>query len=103
MYDDFRTKNTSLWSYANNSKSTQGTGCSYYLDNHSMADATLSNGAGFGLVMNMSNMPCHWNSSECDGCAMASAHLSSKQAHSFGDFELRMRAPHNTGKNPTIW
>jgi hypothetical protein len=102
MYDDFKTKNETLWSFANNSRSTQGTGDTFYLANHSTANANLSKGEGYGLLMNMSDIPCKWNAAECQGAAMATAHLSSKQQHMYGDFELRMRAPHATGKNPTI-
>ena len=52
--------------------------------------------------MNMSNIPCKWNATECMGAAMASAHVSSTVARAYGDFELKMRAPHGTGSNPTI-
>ena len=102
VYDDFRTKNTSLWNFANYSLSTQGNGLTFYIANHSIANANLSNGEGRGLVMNMSNIPCQFGPQLCMGAAMATAHLSTTSAHSYGDFELRMRAPHSTGPNPTI-
>ena len=31
-----------------------------------------------------------------------SAHLSTNQLHSYGDYTVRMRAPHSTGANPTV-
>lgn len=35
IYDDFQTKNTSLWSFANRSKSSEGTGsCRRIIPNH---------------------------------------------------------------------
>ena len=102
IFDNFSIKNDSLWNFANNSRSTQGTGDSFYLFNHSTANANLTNNEGRGLVMLMSSIPCKWNASECQGAAMASAHLSSTAYHGYGDYTLRMRAPHSTGHNPTV-
>jgi beta-glucanase (GH16 family) len=82
-------------------RSTEGSGDSFYLFNHSTANATLSNGAR-GLMMSMSNIPCKWNASDCQGAAMASAHVSSTVKRGYGDFEVKMRAPHSTGANPTV-
>ena len=102
FFDDFSTKNTSRWNYANYSRSTQGGGDTFYIGNHSTADANLTNGEGRGLRMDMSDIPCKYNTALCMGAAMATAHLSTTVAHTYGDFELRMRAPHATGSNPTI-
>merc|ERR1712232_765754 len=42
----------------------------------------------------MGDTPCRYDTSLCHGAKMASAHLGTVNAHSFGDYEARIRAPH---------
>ena len=97
LYDSFTTYNASIWSYADGSMGTTD-GCKvWYLKNHSNVNANLSQGAGTGLRMFMSAVPCRSSPSSCHGAKMASDHVSSISNHHFGDYELRMRAPYTVG------
>jgi hypothetical protein len=66
----------------------------WYLKNHSLVGQDLTLGEGLGLRMLMSATPCKQNPASCHGAKMAADHATSIAATHFGDYELRMRAPH---------
>jgi hypothetical protein len=91
--EQFTSTDTSTWKYANGSYVDQFAPC-YYMLNHTSTNTKLSDGS-VGLQMLMSDVPCKFVASECHGAAMASAHLSTTRLHGYGDYEARLRAPHN--------
>jgi len=95
LYDSFTTYNDSLWAYSDMEMGTTD-GCKvWYLKNHSTVGANLSLSEGPGLRMLMSSTPCRQDpEASCGGAKMASDHVGSTSSFGFGDYELRMRAPH---------
>ena len=94
IHDEFKSADNRTWSFADRKYVSQFAPC-YYLANHSLTNASLSQGEGRGLKLRMSHQPCNESTALCHGAAMASGHVSTLRLHSYGDYETRLRAPHN--------
>jgi beta-glucanase (GH16 family) len=95
--DDFTTRDETTWKWADHGYVSQFAP-GYYLKNHSEVNAALTLGEGQGMILTMSNEPCHWNKdANCKGADMASSHVQTRAEHSYGDYEARFRAPHIPG------
>eukprot|EP00927_Polykrikos_kofoidii_P073974 TRINITY_DN69979_c0_g1_i1.p1 TRINITY_DN69979_c0_g1~~TRINITY_DN69979_c0_g1_i1.p1 ORF type:complete len:279 (+),score=41.42 TRINITY_DN69979_c0_g1_i1:116-952(+) len=95
--DQFQSRDSSVWDYADGESHwdpKHETKVRYML-NHSAVDAKLSQNEGHGLQLIINDQPCRSDTNLCDGAKMASDHLKSVNSHSYGDYEARIRAPHN--------
>eukprot|EP00051_Salpingoeca_urceolata_P013483 m.169318 g.169318 ORF g.169318 m.169318 type:complete len:364 (+) comp17803_c1_seq2:392-1483(+) len=93
--DTFATRNATLWSFSDHEYYSHKGNPVYYLLNHSAVGAVLSNGAGKGLQITMSDVPCKYDPETlCHGAQMASDHVGSTSSHLYGDYEAKLRAPH---------